>query len=178
MSSKSRIVAAASVILVAMIFAPPAQAQGHIEGSVSSPATLVSRGTPLPGRSIVTQNRQSALLLNDTAIVLQMTEDGLRALGDKPPTEQSGMGRLVSAVVLAGVKEMFDRGISYPLSSLDHASVDDGALRLVSKSGELVFDSMNINNIKPMHDFDASEAKSFAKKINAAIKRARSREQT
>jgi hypothetical protein len=73
-------------------------------------------------------------------------------------------------MLIAGVREMLDRGISYPLSGLDHAKAEDGRLLLVSRSGELIFDSMDINNTKPMHDFDKRDAAAFARKINAAIK--------
>jgi hypothetical protein len=160
------------MIVVAMLFPKPSNAQGHIEASVNDPAKLVSRTTPRPGRSIITQNGDAALLLNDTAVVIQMTDEALRSINrNERSEEKSGMARLVGAMVMAGVKEMLDRGISYPLSALDYAKVDDGKLVLVARNGELIFDSMNINNTKPMHDFDESDAKDFAKRINAATRR-------
>ena len=174
MSNKSRIFAALSMIVVAVFFSRPANAQGHVEAKVADPARIVSRETPRPGRSIITRSGSAALLLNDTAIVIQMTDEGLRSLGRNEPTEEkSGMARLVGAMVMAGVKEMLDRGISYPLSGLDHAKADGSKILLVSRDGELIFDSTEVNKNKPMHDFDESEARDFAKRINAAIRRAR-----
>lgn len=162
------------MIIVAMLFPKPAHSQGHIEASVNEPAKLVSRATPQPRRSLSTRNGDAVLLLNDSAIVIQMTDDGLRYLGrNEHSEEKSGLGRFVSAMVMAGVKEMLDRGISYPLAGLDYAKAEDGRLLLVSRDGELIFDNMDINNTKPMHDFDERDASSFAKKINAAIKRRR-----
>lgn len=172
MFSKSRILF--SLVVVAMLVPKVGRSQGHVEATVNEPAKIVSRSTPVPGRSIITRNGDAVLMLNDNAIVIQMTDEALHSLGRSEPEEtRSGFGRLVGAMVMAGVRSMLDRGISYPLSEIDHASVQGSRLLVVSNKGDLVFDTMDINNAKPMHDFDGREAAAFARKINAAIRRAR-----
>ncbi len=174
MSNRSRILTAVSTIAVAMLLSTPAHAQGHIEVNASDSTKLVSRTIPRLGQSITTRSAAATLLFNDTAVVIQMTDEALQNLGrTEPAEEKSSVARLVGAIVLASVKTMLDRGISYPLSGLDHAKADGNKVLLVARDGKLIFDSVDVNNVKPMHDFDESEAKDFAKRINVAIKRAR-----
>ena len=169
-----RILFVTVMVIVAMIIPRDSSAQGHIEASINDPAKIVYRQTPLPGSSLITQRGHAALLLLDTSIVIQMTDEGLHHVGRETRSETSrGVGAFVGAIVRAGITEMLDRGISYPLAMLDHAAADGNRLYLIDRDGKLVFDSMNINDTRPMHDFAPRDAAAFAKKINAAIKRRR-----
>jgi hypothetical protein len=163
-----------SMVVVALIIPRDSSAQGHVEASIEDPAKLVARETPRPGMSLFTESGDAVLLLKENAIVIQMTDEGLRYLGRSDRSESRGsLGAFVSAIVHAGITEMLDRGISYPLTMLDHATAEGNRLYLVDLNGKLVFDTMNINNARPMHDFAPGEASVFAKRINAAIKRTR-----
>lgn len=175
MRIRPHIASAFALIIVAAFLPPKAHAQGHIEASIEGPATVVDRSTPLPGRSIITQTGQAALLLSDTSIVIEMTDEGLASLTkEKDPQPSHGVSGILTSMVKAGITGMLDRGMSYPLAKLDRAKAEGTRIYLFDRDGKLVFDNVKLNETIPMRDFAPEDAKAFAKKINSAIKRNRS----
>lgn len=178
MSIRSFFVAAGAAVIVAALVPRPASAQHNVSLEVSDSVAKVGRRLELqPGKSIITRSGDVALLLTESAVVLQMTDGGLRAIErDVPPREENLLARLAGAIVRAGVLELLDHSIAYPLARLDHAKAEGNVIQLLDRTGELVFDSVSVNDRRPMHDFSPSEARVFARKINAAIARSARRD--
>ena len=175
MSIRSFSVAAGTAVIVAVFVPQPASAQHSISVNVGdSVAKVVRREYPQRGRSITTRSGDVALLLTESAVVIQMTDRGLREIErDVPSREEGTLARMASAMVRAGVIELLDRGISYPLARLERAKAEGGTIYLIDRDGGFVFDSVSVNKTKPMHDFSPGEAHAFARKINAAIRERR-----
>ena len=171
MSVRSFFAAAFMAVIVAMLVPRPAAAQHNISLNVPDSVAKVGRRLdPHPGKSIVTQSGDVMLFLTDAAVAIQMTDGGLHAIRrDIPPREESVLARMAAAIVRAGVLDLLDHSIAYPLSRLDRAKAEGNTIQLFDRDGEMVFDSMSVNNRRPMEDFSPAEARAFAKKVNAAI---------
>jgi hypothetical protein len=122
--------------------------------------------------AIRTRDRRVALLLLDTSVVLQLTDRGLREVRDESTDDRtsSAGGRILAAVVRAGVSSLLDHGIAYRLSALRRAYVRDGRLVLEDRAGHDVFADVEVNERHPMEDFAPSQAQRFAAKVDRAIR--------
>jgi hypothetical protein len=123
--------------------------------------------------SVATQDRQIALVLLDTTLVLQFTDAGLsefhHVARDSVP---SGLGgRIFAQMIGAALGELFDHGIAYPLTSLRLARADGSRLVLEARDGRRVFDDVKVNGRDPMDGFVPAEAARFAAMVNRAIAR-------
>lgn len=176
MTFKSAFAIAASMVVVTTFLPRPASAQGISLNVPDSAVRMVPR-TDLPAdRSIRTRNGEVALLLTDADVVMQLTDAGLehvsRETGEKNPKE-GVVARMVGAMVRAGVLEMLDRGVAFPLDRLKEARIEDRRLLLIDREGERVFADVTINDEKPMDGFSRADAERFAKKVNKAIRERR-----
>ena len=125
--------------------------------------------------AIRTRDRRVALLLLDTSVVLQLTDRGLREVQDDSMDDRtsSAGGRILAAVVRAGVSSMLDHGIAYRLSALRRAYVRDGRLVLEDRAGRDVFGDVEVNERRPMESFAPAQAQRFAAKLDRAIRAVR-----
>lgn len=122
--------------------------------------------------SIVNRQKAAALLLLDSTIVLQMTDEGLKDLGKESDNgKPSGMPKLLEKMLLGSVKALLDHGIEYSLSDLKDARVENGVLVLESKSGDRIFEGVKINDDKVLETFSAADARRFAAQVNRAKRR-------
>jgi hypothetical protein len=122
---------------------------------------------------IVNRRNTAALLLLDTTIVLQMTDQGLKDLGREMKSNSnekpSGMPKLLEKMLLGSIKALLDHGIEYSLSDLKEARVEDGVLVLESKtSDDPVFSGVKINDDRVLETFSEADARRFAKLVNRA----------
>jgi hypothetical protein len=119
-----------------------------------------------------TRDRHAAVLLNDTTLVLQLTDRGLANVTDHADEDTSRTvgGRILARMLGAGLAEMLDHGIAYRLSSLREAREDGGRLVLVDTQGRRVFDEVEVNGRRVMDDFSPADAERFAAKVNQAIR--------
>jgi hypothetical protein len=120
-----------------------------------------------------TRDRQVALLLTDTTLVLQLTDAGLEHVaGSIGATPTGGPGAGVLARILgAGVAVLLDHGIAYRLTALRGARVEGGHLVLEDYAGNRVFENTEVNGRRVMHDFPPAEAERFAAAVERAIGR-------
>jgi hypothetical protein len=177
MSSPIRRLAPIALALAAglVLAASPASAQHRVAtraASDDSVAAVVPR-QPIEGASATlrTRDRHVALLLTDTAVVLQFTERGLDHVRDQLDEEASGVGaRLLARVLGAGISGLLDHGIAYRLSALRAARAEGGRLVLEDHGGGRVFAGTEVNGRHVMDDFSPAEAERFAAVLNRAIR--------
>jgi hypothetical protein len=123
---------------------------------------------------IVNEKREAALLLRESSIVLQMTDDGLDRMNKEiKKTSESFLGRMLHAALAGAVTNMLDHGIEYDLRDLKNARVENGVLVLENNAGEKIFQEVNVNNQKVLETFSAANATAFAKRVNAAAAKVR-----
>ncbi|HEU4557220.1 MAG TPA: hypothetical protein VFS20_05200 [Longimicrobium sp.] len=170
------VVAAAPLLLAAA----PAAAQRSVsmKAETDSTARIVPR-VPLSyaDASLRTRDRQVALLLTDTDLVLQLTDRGLSGVRSdirRGDGEQEGLGsRILAHVLSAGVGEFLNHGIAAPLSTLRRARVDGSRLVIENRDGEDLFAEVEVNGKQPMEEFSPDEARRFADAVNRAIRQHR-----
>lgn len=156
-----------------LLLALPASAQRTVTPP-SDTSWIVAR-VPLSqaATSLRTRDAQAAVLLMDTTLVLQFTDQGLSrmnaAMRDSAP--QDFAQRLLVRMVGAGLLEMFDHGIAYNLRSLRGARVEGNRLVVEDLAGKRVFDHVELNGRDVMDDFSPNEASRFAAAVNRALRR-------
>ena len=157
----------------------PAAAQLRVSARVNAPdsvAWVVSR-QPLgiAEATLRSRDRAFAVLLNDTTVVLQMTDRGLDEVGRRIETDSaSGIGsRILARMLGAGVVGLLDHGIAHRLSALREARVEGTRLVLENVEGKRVFEDVDVNGRHVMDDFSPAEAERFAAAVNRAIRHQR-----
>jgi hypothetical protein len=157
----------------------PAAAQLQVSAHVSTPdsvAWVVAR-EPLGIAEATLRNRDRtvAVLLNDTTIVLQLTDRGLDRISHEIENDSTkGIGsRFLARLLGAGVVGLLDHGIAHHLSALRAARVEGTRLVLENRDGARVFADVDVNGRRVMDDFSPAEAERFATAVNDAIRRAR-----
>jgi hypothetical protein len=156
-----------------LLLAAPAAAQ-RTAAAPSDTSWIVPR-VPLAraATSLRTRDAQAAVLLTDTALVLQFTDQGLArmrtSMRDSAP-QDAGHG-LLARMVGSALGEMFDHGIAYNLRALRGARVEGSRLVLEDLAGKRVFDRVELNGRDVMNDFSPAEASRFAAAVNRALRR-------
>ncbi len=172
MTYRSALSIAASLIVVTAFLPRDAGSQGITLNLPDSVVRMIPRAELEPDRSIRTRNGEVALLLTDADVVMQLTDAGLDHVSQETKEgnpKEGVVARMVGAMVRAGVLEMLDRGVAFPLDRLKEARVEDRRLLLIDREGERVFADVSINDEKPMEGFSRADAERFAKKVNKAI---------
>ena len=170
----SRLAARALVVSSGfLLLAAPATAQVTVT-SGSDSSWIVQR-VPLAraATSLRTRDAQAAVLLMDTTLVLQFTDQGLSRMNAKVRDSMpQGIGnRLLARMVGSALNEMFDHGIAYNLRGLRGARVEGNRLVLEDLAGKRVFDKVEFNGRDVMDDFSPAEASRFAAAVNRALGR-------
>jgi hypothetical protein len=165
----ARALAVASALL---LLAAPAAAQRTV-APPSDTSWIVPR-VPLAraATSLRTRDADAAVLLMDTTLVLQFTDQGLSELNasirDSAP---EGVGhRLFARMLGSALGEMLDHGIAYDLRALRGARVEGSRLVLEDLDGNRVFDRVELNGRDVMDDFSPAEAARFAAAVNRALR--------
>ena len=179
MSVTSLFRARAAGVGLLLATAAPATAQLQVSARVHAPdsvAWVVPR-EPLGIADATLRNRDRtvAVLLNDTTLVLQLTDRGLDRINHEISSDStSGIGsRFLARLLGAGVVGLLDHGIAHRLSALRAARVEGTRLVLENLEGERVFADVDVNGRPVMDDFSAAEAARFAAAVNDAIRRQR-----
>lgn len=170
----SRLAARAlAVVSGLLMLAAPVTAQVTVT-SGSDTSWIVQR-VPLASAaaSLRTRDAQAAVLLMDTTLVLQFTDEGLSRMnaGIRDSAPQDLGHRILARMVGSALGEMFDHGIAYNLRALRGAHVEGNRLVLENLAGKRVFDHVDINGRDVMDDFSPAEASRFAAAVNKAIRR-------
>lgn len=159
----------AATILLLPVLGVPLSAQGT---SVGSDSARVTDRMDLSDadHALVTRHGDVALLLAGDEIVIQLTDAGLAAIetGDMEE-EAEGFGeRLIGAMIRAGIREMLDNGLAYPVDRIERAEVVDGRLVLENEDGDEIFD-LTVDDRDVMADFDERQARVMAREIRARM---------
>ena len=155
-----------------LLLATPATAQRMV--APASDTSWIVQRVPLAraAASLRTRDAQAAVLLMDTTLVLQFTDQGLSRMNasirDSAP--QSFGHRLLARMVGSALGEMFDHGIAYDLRALRGARVEGNRLVLEDLAGKRVFDRVEVNGRDVMNDFSPAEAARFAAAVNRALR--------
>jgi hypothetical protein len=142
----------------------------RISDSPDSVARLVPR-VPLTAASfaITTLDGHTALLLRDTTIVLQLTDQGLEEIGrSTADEEQDFLKALLGSMLRGGLRMLLDRGLEYSLADLREARYERGRLVLESRRGNEIFENVEIEGRQLMESFSERDARAFARRVNAA----------
>jgi hypothetical protein len=167
--------AAAVSLLVLGLGARPAAAQVTV-GKVSTKdsVSFITRRAPLEESiaMVRTRERDVAVLLMDSTVVLQFTDAGLRHVkdGDDPSRRHDG---LVARMLGAAVAELLDHGIAYRLTALRGARAEGSRLVLEDLEGHHVFEDVEVNKHHPMEEFVPGELDRFVATLNRAIRQRR-----
>lgn len=176
--------AALALVLAAapLLHAAPAAAQRSLSmhADTDSTARIIPR-VPLSyaDASLRTRDRQVALLLTDTDVVLQLTDRGLSGVsadirhGDANGEAQGLGSRILAHMLSAGVGELLNHGIAAPLSTLRRARVDGSRLVIENRDGADLFADVEVNGKQPMEEFSPADARRFADAVNRAIRQHR-----
>jgi hypothetical protein len=170
----SRLAARALVVACGLLLlAAPVRAQ--VTAKQTSDTSWIVQRVPLvrAAASLRTRDAQAAMLLMDTTLVLQFTDEGLARMnaGIRDSAPQDLGHRILARMVGSALGELFDHGIAYNLRSLRGAHVEGNRLVLEDLAGKRVFDHVDINGRDVMDDFSPAEATRFAAAVNKAIRR-------
>lgn len=164
---------ALAVISSLLLLAGPAAAQRS--STPRSDTSWIVQRVPLTQArtSLRTREDQAAVLLMDTTLVLQFTDQGLSRMTAKvrDSVPQDLGNRLLARLVGSALSELFDHGIAYNLRALRGARVEGNRLVLEDLAGKRVFDRVEFNGRDVMDDFSPAEATRFAAAVNRALRR-------
>ena len=155
-----------------LLLAAPAAAQRTV--APPSDTSWIVQRVPLAraATSLRTRDAQAAVLLMDTTLVLQFTDQGLSRMNasmrDSAPEDLGH--RLLARMVGSALGELLDHGIAYNLRALRGARVEGNRLVLEDLAGKRVFDRVELNGRDVMDDFSPAEASRFAAAVNRALR--------
>ena len=159
----------AAVLLALGAVTAHAQSSRNTSTSDSASFIVPRRGPQGADRALATRDGDVALILRDSVVVLQLTDDGMRRLFANDTVSRGVGGAMAAAIVRAGVSEMMNHGIAYRLSALRGAHASGSRLVLESRDGTHVFEDASLNGRRPMTDFHPAEAERFAAVVRRAI---------
>jgi hypothetical protein len=163
------------VIAAAMLaFATPVLAQEdiHVTMDGDSVVRIVDRiELTKSAFHIVNVKQETALIVRDSTIVMQLTDRGLQNIKREIKKEgESALGKMMHAALAGALEEFLDHGMEYQLSDLKEARVENGVLVLERKNGDLIFDEMEINGDDVLETFSRADAVRFAAYVNRRIR--------
>lgn len=132
------------------------------------PERIVPRQPAASGQPyLMSTNRWSEMMLKDDAVYLQLSDYGMKQVGEAQDTQKNDegfLGNMLKAVALSGVKRLLDHGLALSLTDMRTALARDGEVVLVTCRGKEVFNKVKIND--QVQKFPQDKAEDFARKIN------------
>ncbi len=171
--------AAAALLLLPLLAAPVAVcAQSNdirisvSDGETDSPGRVGPRRHAGDARlAIATRDDRVALLLTHEAVVMQLTDRGLRDLRDEmrrdaeEDRESGFFAEMVQTMVRSTVESMLRRSIEYPVSELRDVEYRRGRLVFTGEDGKRVFESVRVNDTEVMENFSDADARAFVREF-------------
>lgn len=171
--------AAAALLLLPLLAAPVAvRAQDNdirisvSDGDTDSPGRVGPRRHLRDARlAIATRDDRVALLLIHEAVVMQLTDRGLRDLRDEmrrdaeEDRESGFFAEMVQTMVRSTVESMLRRSIEYPVSELRDVEYRRGRLVFTGEDGKRVFESVRVNDTEVMENFSDADARAFVREF-------------
>ncbi|HYH81953.1 MAG TPA: hypothetical protein VEX86_19260 [Longimicrobium sp.] len=183
MNPANRRLAALALVLgagLSPLAAHPAAAQRGTTMRVNAADSLTSivprQRASSAEAALRTRDGQVAVLLLDSELVVQFTDEGLdrvtRDVG-RAESAQGAAARILARMLGAGMAGLLDHGIACRLSELRGTSAQGSRLLVEDRRGRSVFSEMEVNGKQVMDDFPPAEARRFSEAVNRAIRRHR-----
>lgn len=136
----------------------------------NGPERVAPRQQAVPAKPYLqSTNRWSEMMLKDDAVYLQMTDYGMKQIGEPQEKESrksddSILGNIFKAMALSGVKQFLDHSLALSLTDMRTALVRDGEVILVTCQGKEIFNNVKIND--QVQKFPQDQANDFVKHVN------------
>jgi hypothetical protein len=132
------------------------------------PERVGPRQQPASGKPCLqSTSRWTELMLKDDAVVMQLTDYGMKQVGepqDAHDKDEGFFGNMLKTMALSGVKQFLDHSLALPLADMRSALVRRGEVVLVTCQGKEVFNKVRIND--QVQTYPQDKAEEFVKTIN------------
>jgi hypothetical protein len=133
-----------------------------------SPERLGPRQPPASGKpSLQSTSRWTELMLKDDAVYMQLTDYGLKQVGepqDVRDKDEGFLGNILKTMALSGVRQLLDHSIALPLADMRTALVRQRQVVLVTCQGKEVFNKVKIND--QVQTYPQDQAEDFVRRVN------------
>jgi len=171
-----RVVLCATAILASTTFAH-ARASGETRQSSTisidakegdGPERITPRQQPASGKPYLqSTSRWTELMVKDDAVYLQLTDYGMKQVGepqDAHEKDEGFLGNVLKAMALSGVKQVLNHGLALSFIDMRSALVRNGEVILVTCQGKEVFNKVKIND--QVQKYPQDKAEDFVRNIN------------
>jgi len=115
---------------------------------------------------ITTKEKSVTLLLSNSAIYLQFTDNYLEEIADdirgKNESDDSDhFGAVLRSAISSGVQTLLDRAITVPLNEIEEIYYENGRLVIINRNGEEIFEDAEVDDVLIMEDFSRRDARHF-----------------
>ena len=165
-----RVILCATAILAATAFAHAAQGSTiSIDAKEGDgPERIGPRQLAVSGKPYLqSTSRWTELMLKDDAVYLQLTDYGMKQVGepqDAREKDEGFFGNMLKSMALSGVKQFLDHSLALPLADMRTALVRHGEVVLVTCQGKEVFNKVKIN--EQVQTYPQDKAEEFVKSVN------------
>lgn len=113
--------------------------------------------------AITTREGSVDLMLTESVILIQFSDKGLNKINDEIniDPEDSHFAAVIKSMVSSGVRTFLDRAMTIPLYEISEISYSDGSLIIRNRTGELIFEDLEIDGKYVMDDFSRRDARRF-----------------
>ncbi|WP_371764617.1 hypothetical protein [Massilia sp.] len=171
-----RVILCASAVLAATTLAHAGPAGETRRSSTISidahegdgPEHFGPRQRPAAGKPYVqSTSRWTELMLKDDAVVMQLTDYGMKQIGEPQGArdkDEGFLGNMLKTMALSGVRQLLDHSLALALADMRSALVRRGEVVLVTCQGKEVFNKVKIND--QVQTYPQDKAEEFVKNIN------------
>ncbi len=170
---------ALALLATTLLLVPPARARDRDDGSIhlntgssiEAPARWAPRrDTRLARYQITSQDGDITLLLTPTAVAFQLSDRTMRRIerelrDEQHSDEDNALGEAVKSVVVAGVRVLLKHSAECPVRELRDVGYHAGRLEFVSRTGDRVFDGLEMNDRDLAEAFPEREAQAFVREF-------------
>ena len=158
-----------SVVLLLIIFPNQSAAQksGTFITSNQTEAEIVPRFPNSDAEyHITTQENSVNLLLTNSAIYLQFTDDYLEKIakeirGKDKEEESTHFAAVLRSALSSGVRTLLDRAITVPLDEIKEMYYENSRLVIINRDGKEIFEGAEVEDVVIMEDFSRRDARRF-----------------
>lgn len=118
-------------------------------------------------RIITTRNKSVDLVISNTGLAIQFTDDFLNDLeeeirdSDNKEDESSKIEKIILSMAGSGVRALLDHAIVIPFHEIEDVRYDEGRIIIKDRNGEEIFGDLEINDQRIVEDFNRRDARRF-----------------
>lgn len=112
-------------------------------------------------------SRWTELMVKDDAVYLQLTDYGMKQVGepqDAHDKDEGFLGNILKSMALSGVKQFLNHSLALSLTDMRSALVRNGEVILVTCQGKEVFNKVKIND--QVQKYPQDKAEDFVRNVN------------